>query len=188
MEQTNPAIAVDQEPLNEKRVRQALVDAAVRFNSIFDVTELLGSVRETSVALLPAEAASVLLLDEENQEFVSELQQTRAPSRQGIAGWVLQERKPASVSDASADPRFHEALDGARGINAHALIAVPLSVQGRSIGVLEIVNRRGGGAFSAGDVEIAAALGDLAAVAINNARLYRKITEALVESRGNFRL
>jgi GAF domain-containing protein len=187
MEQTTSAIAADQEPHNEKRLRQTLVDAAVRFNSIFDVTELLRSVREISVTLLQAEAASVQLLDEENQEFVSE-SQTRASSRQGIAGWVLQEQKPASISNASADPRFHEAVDGAHAVTAHTLIAVPLSVQGRSIGVLEIVNRRSGGTFSAGDVEIAGALGDLAAVAINNARLYRKITDALVESRENFRL
>ena len=55
------------------------------------------------------------------------------------------------------------------------------------IGVVEIINKRDGG-FSQDDVRVASALADQAGTAIDNARLYARLADAVVTSRMSYRL
>jgi GAF domain-containing protein len=68
------------------------------------------------------------------------------------------------------------------------MLAVPLSIRDRTIGVVEVINKQGDQRFSDRDRDIATALAAQAAVAIDNARLYQKLADALVESRMSYRL
>jgi GAF domain-containing protein len=63
-----------------------------------------------------------------------------------------------------------------------------LSNRDRAIGVVEVINKKGGPGFTARDEETATALAAQAAVAIENARLYQKLADAVVESRMSYRL
>jgi signal transduction histidine kinase len=63
-------------------------------------------------------------------------------------------------------------------MDIRSLLAVPLQIQDRCIGVLEAVNRRGGRGFSQEDVETLMALAAQAAVTIENARLVGALQEA----------
>ena len=76
---------------------------------------LLRSIAEVARAIFSARAASILLLDEETDEFVfaavagegaDTLVGRRIPSSTGIAGWVLVTRQPLLVDDVGADLRF----------------------------------------------------------------------------------
>ena len=78
--------------------------------------------------------------------------------------------------DAATDPHLADQL------------AVPLAIRGRVIGVVEVINKRGDGGFTDRDQEVASAFAAQAAVAIENARLYLKLADALVESRRSYRL
>jgi signal transduction histidine kinase len=73
---------------------------------------------------------------------------------------------PVSVRDAIA------------GRETLSLLAVPLQVKGETIGVLDVVNKRGG--FSPDDVRIINLLADQASVAIDHARLYQEARRVAV--------
>jgi GAF domain-containing protein len=56
------------------------------------------------------------------------------------------------------------------------------------IGVMEAINKQNATAFSPADVELAEALASLASVAIDNARMYAKLADAVVMARLSYRL
>src|SRR5262249_32660650 len=121
-------------------------------------------------------------------EAGEEVKNLRLPADQGIAGWVIKNNRPALVENVAGDSRFYEQIDHASGFTTRSLLAVPLKSRERTIGVVEGINKRASGRFAQRDQEVAEALAAQAAVAIENARLYRKLADAVVESRMSYRL
>ena len=188
---------LERELAEERRARQALVETSVRLNSLLNLPELLQTIMASAADLLGAETSSLMLLDEETNELTfevatgeagQEVKQLRVPADQGIAGWVLQHREPAVVGDVATDPRFYGRIDQSSGFQTRSMLAVPLSIRDKAIGVVEVINKQDGEQFDARDQDIATALAAQAAVAIDNARLYQKLADALVESRMSYRL
>lgn len=193
---TNGA-SLEEELAAERRARQALVETSVRLNSLLNLPELLNAIMASAAELLDAETSSLMMLDEATNEFTfevatgesgEEVKQLRVPADQGIAGWVLRHNQPAVVDDVRSDPRFYGQIDQSSGFQTRSLLAVPLRIRDQTIGVVEVINKRGDRPFTGRDQELAAALAAQAAVAIDNARLYQKLADALVESRLSYRL
>lgn len=186
--------ALQQELAEERRAREALVEASVRLNSQLNLPELLRAIISAARELLQSETGSLLLLDEEKNELTFEVaggetvKELRVPADQGIAGWVVQHGEPAIVDDVPNDPRFYDQIDRQSGFTTRSMLAVPLKLRDRTIGVVELVNKRGAASFSERDLDIATALAAQAAVAIENARLYQKLADAVVEARMSYRL
>jgi phosphoserine phosphatase RsbU/P len=181
----------------ERRISHALIDSSVRLNSMFNLPELLETIMKTAADLLGAGAASLLLYDEVKKELTfdvavgdsaDQVKTLRLPADKGIAGWVLQNQKPAVVEDAHKDKRFSDSIDRALGLTTHSLLAVPLNSRDRTIGVIEVINKKTKTGFSTRDVEVASAFAAQAAVAIDNAHLYEKLADTVVQSRMSYRL
>jgi GAF domain-containing protein len=189
--------ALKRELEDERRARRALVDASVRLNSLLSLPELLAATMQTASALMNAETSSILVLDETGNELTfavatgkagESVNEMRVPADQGIAGWVLKHGKAAVVNDVRKDRRFYAQIDRGSGFNTRSILAVPLRIRDRAIGVVEVINKKGGAGFTSRDEETAGALAAQAAVAIENARLYQKLADAVVESRMSYRL
>lgn len=115
-------------------------------------SDLLGMIMEIlSIALkaVGSENGSILLLDEENDELVfvavigdrqEELTGYRIPAEGGVAGWVNRTRRSALVPDVRKDDRWISAVDQSIGFHTRSLMAVPLVLGDRVLGVMEIVN------------------------------------------------
>lgn len=74
-----------------------------------------------------------------------------APSR--IAGWVAQEGRPLLVEDIETDPRFaRKNLD--TQYNSRSLLSLPLKVQDRIVGVLNLNNKKNGTSFTQQDLQV----------------------------------
>ena len=82
----------------------------------------------------------------------------------------------------NSDANFYETIDQPTGINTHRLIATPLRVKDRFIGVMEVINKRRG-SFTTADVRVLDQLAPTAATAIDNARLYARETQLTEEVR-----
>ena len=186
-----------QELEEERRARRALVDASVRLNSLLSLPELLAAIMDTATSLLKAETSSIMVLDTTGKQLTFEVAtgakgqdvtEMHVPADQGIAGWVLKHGKPAVVTDVKGDKRFYAKIDHGSGFTTRSILALPLSIRDRAIGVVEIINKKGGGGFTDRDQDVASAFAAQAAVAIENARLYQKLADALVESRMSYRL
>src|SRR5439155_3572510 len=92
----------------------------------------------------------------------------------GVAGWVLQQGKPALVSDVGRDKRFYAGVDRRSGAQTRELLCAPLRTRHGTIGVIELRNKREG-AFTQEDLVFLDALAGSVAVAVENARLYEQV-------------
>ena len=111
---------------------------------------LLQATVEVARAIFGAKAASVFLLDEDADELVfeavagegeGELIGMRFPAGTGIAGWVLTTRQPLVVDDLSSDTRCSRSAAESTGYVPKSMMAVPLLVEERALGVLSVLDR-----------------------------------------------
>lgn len=87
----------------------------------------------------------------------------RIPMGVGLAGFSAQERVCVAVSDAAKDPRFYRAVSQAVGYEVRSLLCAPMTRGDRVVGVLEVLNKRGGAAFGPTDVAVVSYLAHQAA-------------------------
>jgi len=92
----------------------------------------------------------------------------RVPIGQGITGTAAATGHPVRVSDTTKDDRYIAAIE-----NVHSELAVPLMLQGKCVGVLDIQSRHPD-YFTPDQQNILTLLASRLAVAIENARLYQK--------------
>jgi|GEM_PF-575111 len=162
-------------------VGQALV-------TTFDISKLLAEAMKLATNVIDAGAASIMLLDEERRELVFKVSHSqrgqlmglqRLPLDAGIAGWVARNGQPVIANDARADARFSHRVDVRTGFLTQSIAAVPLRVKGRTIGVLEVINKYSGSGFDQEDIQLMSAVAAQAAIAIENARLYQELRDDL---------
>ncbi len=147
----------DKTELKEENTRlwnviQALNELQCNLQIFSTSSELLKMVRNILTIALEAvdsENGSILLLDEESDELVfvavegtrqEELVDFRIPAGSGIAGWVKTYKKAALVPDVRKDDRWISAVDQSIGFHTRSLMAVPLILEDRVMGVMEVVN------------------------------------------------
>jgi sigma-B regulation protein RsbU (phosphoserine phosphatase) len=89
---------------------------------------------------------------------------------------VAEGGRPILTSDAGHDPRFIDS-QSVLNLGLRSILCVPLQIKGRLDGVLYADNRLQAGIFKPEDLEFLAAIADSAAIAIENARLYKIAVE-----------
>jgi phosphoserine phosphatase RsbU/P len=176
----------------ERRLQQlaSLMEVSVLIGSSLDLTEVLNRVMEKAKAVMDAQAASILLLNERTNKLEFEVavgegdvtletlkQKITLELGQGIAGAVALTRVPELIADAGADPRFYRDADKTTGFTTRSMLVAPLVVHGKLIGVAEVINPRGGGRFSPEELDLFATYCRQVAVAIENARLHTVLLE-----------
>jgi signal transduction protein with GAF and PtsI domain len=124
---------------------------------LLDLHELLEMALYCCMDAVSAEAASVLLLDDEKQNFKFYqvegsakpiLMAATFPSDRGLAGSVLQTQQAEVINDVRNDPRFYKRVDSESGFETWDMIAIPLTAGEERIGVLEVLNKTTGGSFT----------------------------------------
>jgi len=152
----------------------------------FDLNELLTNTMQLATDVMDAAASSLMLIDEEKGELVFEvshggggdiLRRQRISINEGIAGWVARTGRPTIANDVRSDPRFNPRVDVRTGFLTQSIAAAPLKIKGRTIGVLEVLNKYSGGGFDKEDLWLLTSIGAQAAIAIENARLYASLRE-----------
>lgn len=172
---------------NDPSRLRLLYDLGCAFAARRDLGELTALVLAKCRELLRAEAAAVLLLDNERNELFfpyvadesvevsARLAEIRFPADRGIAGEVLRSGTPVRVDDASSDPRFFGGVDQRTGRVTRNLICVPLQSRQGAIGVVQVLNHSGGSHFDESDLRFLEALAGSIAVALENARFYAQL-------------
>jgi signal transduction histidine kinase/putative methionine-R-sulfoxide reductase with GAF domain len=167
-----------------ERVSQALQDVGIALGTTFDLDDLLELILSKLTELVEADRATLYLLDEANNELVSRMvvgQQVRSIRMKvghGIAGLVAESGRAIRVRDAYSDPRFERDWDVLTGYRTSSILAAPLKNHvGRTIGVIQILNKRDADEFTTEDEAILSALSTQAAVAIDNSRLFLSLIQ-----------
>ncbi|MDH4100962.1 MAG: GAF domain-containing protein, partial [Nitrospirota bacterium] len=161
-----------------------LLDIPALINSSLEFGAIRKSTIEAAAKLVDAETASLLFLDDKTGELYFDvilvkgepIKNARIAKGQGIAGWVAEHLEPLIINDVQSDPRFFKDLDKKSKFVSRTMICIPLKFKEKLVGVLEVVNKKGGD-FNAEDLELLTVLGNQVAVAIENARLYAALQE-----------
>lgn len=151
--------------------------------------ELLTVILDIAKELIGAEGASLLLVDEETDDLIfnivqggrGEIRGDRIPRGVGIAGHVAQLGEPVIVNDAQNDPRFFKEIDNKYNFHTRNIIAVPMKVMNRLVGVLEAINSIDRDGFDEWDMKLMNYLAELAAIAISNRKLYFDLNRRIDE-------
>lgn len=121
---------------------------------------------------------SILLVDAAHGELVfarvsgtaaDKLRSRRIPVFSGVAGWVVSHGVSAIIDKPHEDSRWSDTMDALIGFTTTSIIAVPLRSGDRVFGVIELLNRLDGKAFSAYDMRVLSTIADFAAIAVEKA-------------------
>lgn len=169
---------------------KTLMDLSASINSTLDTRQVRIQAIEAATILVGAETGSLLLYDAASHEIYFEvalgeqgarLKEIRIPADEGIAGWVLKNGQGVIVNDPGNDPRFYRTADLKSQFTTKSLLAAPLVVKGKTIGVLESINKWEGD-FDHGDLDLLIFLANQVAPAIENATLYAELREGFYET------
>jgi phosphoserine phosphatase RsbU/P len=161
-----------------------LVEASKVLNSTLDLAQLFEIILKMTTEQTGAERASLFLLDAQRQELWTLLAQgieekeIRLPAGKGLAGWVAQSGETLNLEDAYADARFDQSFDRHSGYHTRTVLVMPVKDRdGRIVAVLQLLNKGGGGRFTAEDIDLVDGISVHAAIALDNARLHRESLE-----------
>ena len=150
---------------------------------------LLNSIVEAAARIFGAAAASILLVNEEEQvlEFKvayspsdSGLIGTKFPLDKGIAGYVVMTGQPIATSNVNQDARFDQDFAKSTGYVPNSILATPLVSGDRIIGVMEVLDKIDASSFGMQDMELMGMFAQQAALAIDQSQQISNIKEALV--------
>jgi signal transduction histidine kinase len=173
----------------EIRKLEIVREVASALGSTLDLDRLLDLILSRLTALLEADRSTLYLVTDDGTELTSkivqggEAREIRLRVGEGIAGWVAESGETVNIPDAYADQRFQKDVDRRSGYRTRSILCMPMRThEGRIVGVVQALNkhlpgRSEPGAFSREDEALVDALSNQAAVAIENAKLYRAVVE-----------
>jgi sigma-B regulation protein RsbU (phosphoserine phosphatase) len=161
----------------QNRTLRTLAYLSQEFSSILALDELLRKIAKTIHALISYDAFSIMLVDSEHrvlrhrfsERYDQRVDLDNIPIGKGITGAVVESREPIRVIDTLTDPRYIASHPDIR-----SEVAVPLIVQDRVVGVMDLESERIG-FFTEDHVRLLGLLAPQIASSVENARLYEEI-------------
>jgi diguanylate cyclase (GGDEF)-like protein len=156
-----------------------LYEVGQAISSELDFRKLQNMILETVVKVIAAEKGSLMLIDDAEKALtigvaigLSEeiTRDTRLEPGESIAGWVVKNRTPLFIENVEQDATFISIKK--RNIKTGTMMCTPLIAKDKILGTLN-VSRSEAKSFSRKDFELFNNLANQAAIAIDNARLYR---------------
>jgi GAF domain-containing protein len=139
-------------------------------------SELLQSIADVARAIFGARASSIMTHEPATREFEfvavsgegqAQLVGTRFADSTGITGWVFAAREPVVIEDIASDPRHAPEISESVGYVPHGMMAAPLLLDERALGVLSVLDRPERQNFSLSEMELLGLFAHQAAIAID---------------------
>ena len=177
-----------QETVRRLKETETLNAVTTTLTRSLDLDQVLQAIVDSATGLVSASTGSVIhLVDEATGRLIPRasaapevgIQEALEMSiGQGIAGLVLQEKRLINVSNVEEDPRF---LRVDIPTPKKSLLSAPLMMGDRCLGTISLHSNKVN-AFTPEDERLLSTLASQAAIAVENARLYEKVTERMIEA------
>jgi signal transduction protein with GAF and PtsI domain len=182
----------------EEKVRRSLERKTAQLRAVGQISAALAAARELEDTLgvitritsevMGVDSCSIYLQDEAQGRLV--LKATTGLAREaigraylkigeGLTGWAITHNEPVAVRDALSDPRF-KLLRETQEEGLKSLLAVPLTVQGRVIGAMNVQTAEVHD-YTEDEVELLSLIANLAAGALEKAALYDRMRQQIQE-------
>jgi adenylate cyclase len=199
---TQASIALQSTQFVEKMIKtrekeMEFLDVVSDVTSEIDLDTMLAKVMHEATRMLQADRSTLFLSDEKTNELFSRIAmgdsigEIRLPNHLGIAGAVFTSGKTVNIPHAYADLRFNPAFDKKTGYFTRSILCVPIiNKDGKTIGVVQTLNRRGG-PFTDEDEQRLKAFTGQVAIGLENAKLFddtqnlKNYNESMLESMTN---
>ena len=175
----------------------AFLELVSDINSEFDLSRLLERAVAETIKMLDAERATIFLHDVATGTLFSrvasggDIAEIRFPAHLGIAGAVFTSGQTMNIPHAYADLRFNPSFDRQTGFFTRSILCVPIvNKDDRTIGVTQILNKKGG-SFTDEDEQRLKAFTAQIAIALENSKLFddvqrmKNYNESMLQSMSN---
>jgi GAF domain-containing protein len=152
--------------------------------------DLLQSIVDAAAQIFGAAAASIALVDDAQQAIVFKVAYgtgkdnvvgLSVPLDHGLAGYVVMTGQPISVRDVHQDARFNQGFASSTGYVPSSILATPLLIGDRVIGVMEVLDKINAPSFGMQDMDLLGVFARQAAIAIHQSQQYDCLGTALVD-------
>ncbi|WP_029410147.1 sigma-54-dependent Fis family transcriptional regulator [Treponema pedis] len=166
-----------------------LINTGLLINSNYsDLSVLLEKIVESAMMVVEGDAASLLMREEGSEHLRFEIAigpkgieaKKIVIGMNGIAGWVIKYNKSVIINDVEHDPRFDSTVQDVTGYKNRNMLAVPMRIKDKCIGVIEVLNKVGGKDFDTDDLNVLELFANQTAIAYQNARHYNKSREEII--------
>ena len=170
---------------------QSLVRTSAVITSSLDIDRVLEEVMDSAIALTSAERAYLMLRAEDSGELEvraarnwdrETLSEQEVTFSRSVMSTVLETGEPVLTVNAQGDSRF-QAHASVMMHDLRSIICIPLTLRDRITGVLYADNRFEQGVFDQDSVELVATFANFAAIAIDNARHFMRVSADLAEAK-----
>jgi signal transduction histidine kinase len=177
------------------RLFESLISVGHTINSALDLEDALRVITREASLLMEAKMCSLLLLDETGQSLRlsashgagdAYLHKPHINVEESLVGVVIRRKRALQELDVRSSTRYLH-TDLARKEGLVSLLSVPLVFRGQAIGAINVYTGEPH-LFSNEEIRILTALADLSAVAIEKARLYRRVVDVEERMRRNEKL
>lgn len=178
-------LAMLQHAQHDLRELHLLYEVGQALSSNLDLRSLLEDIKLRVPEVMNAERCSIMVMDEQTRELVLETidshtgdtREFRIPPDRGIAGWVATNGLGQIVNDVEQDPRWFDGVARDVDFITRSILCAPMRFRERTVGVMQVLNKRSGEPFTEQDLRLLTTLASQAAIAVENARLVRSLKE-----------
>ncbi|MFH0771026.1 MAG: sensor domain-containing diguanylate cyclase [Candidatus Omnitrophota bacterium] len=190
--------SLEAEYLYTQGASRALKDKVERYSMLKDLTGRLNStlsldavadivVNKVYELIDRSDICLLFLVEEGGQELALKIARSKSgpisiKSKKGdiFDLWVLKQRQPLLVFDSGRDFRFNlNLIPEEFRRESRSLILAPFISERKMVGVLR-VESKDAEAYTSDDLRVLSAISDLAAIALDNSRLYHRIEELAI--------
>lgn len=159
-----------------------------------EIKELINNIIVSAQNMLEAEACSLYLVDDNKEELYFEvalgekghlLKKIKVKIGEGVSGMVAQTGEILNIPDISKDERFNKnrKVADSIGFKEKAMLTVPIKLHDEVLGVIQFINKKGGGVFTKRDEETVLLLIQIQIVNnLEKAILYDRLRKTFVDS------
>lgn len=175
----------------QQKRRERLLETLRTLSAEFEYHTALRSLISVASELTDSEVASILRYDETDDylHFIAApwfhqntLQSVRVPIDDSIAGWVYKHAAPLMIPNVNVDERFYEKVDHVVKFQTKSILAVPLIIRGKAIGVFEAINKTRLAHYNGEDKLILETLASQAALILENIALEQRAAQIQAEA------
>jgi adenylate cyclase len=162
-----------------------LLDVNSSIASEMNLHSLLTRIVQVTSKMIKAERATLFIHDAKTDTLWSMVaegmstKEIRIAANEGLAGQCFQRGEAIITADPYSDPSFNQSVDEETGFRTRNVISIPIIARdGRRIGVMQALNRRGRSNFLKADLSRMKAFAAQAAIALDNATLFSEVIAA----------
>jgi len=165
-----------------------LYETGKKITSIVSKEELLPWIAEQAARLLDADEClyriregDYLIRGGGTKKGMELMETKRLKIGQSFSGIIVKEKRPLISKDMREDERYKkEHREVAKRLGLVSFLGVPMCIEGRVVGVLNIMSKKTR-KFTEADIELLSAFSDMAAIALENMKLFEDLGKEIAE-------